>query len=326
MTNQNQNNLRRSILVGMLATVSAFATGAAFAQNFPAKPVELVVLFPAGSAADVTARVLAEQMTKKLGQQIVVVNKPGGGGSIGYKYAQQKPADGYTLVFNSTSISTVFYSGLIPFDYRAFDPIARVTVENPVIAVRANAPWKDLKAMVEDVKKRPGVVSIGNSGVGSHTHISSVAFFKEINADVLHVPFGASQVVTSLLGGQIDAVVSVPSALTSHVAAGTLRIVGVLASAREPAFPSVPTTAEVGMAYNGEMWRGIASPKGTPPAIVSRLESALQEAVTSPEFKAQGVKMGFVPAFMPANEFGPLIAKDDVMLARLIQRAGLNIK
>jgi len=326
MTNEIQSTLRRTLAKTMLLAIATVNAIPVIAQTFPIKPVELVVLFPAGSAADVTARVLSEQMSKKLGQPIVVVNKPGGGGAIGYKYVQQKPADGYTLVFNSTSISTVFYSGLIPFDYRAFDPIARVTVENPVIAVRANAPWKDLKAMVDDVKKRPGAISIGNSGIGSHTHISSVAFFKEINADVMHVPFGASQVVTSLLGGQIDAVVSVPSALTAHVSAGTLRIVAVLATAREPAFPTVPTSAEVGMAYNGEMWRGIASPKGTPPAIVARLEKALEEAVTSAEFKAQGVKMGFVPAFMPANEFGPLIAKDDIMLGRLIERAGLNIK
>ncbi len=325
MTNEMQSTLRRIFVMSMLVAAATVTTTSVVAQTFPTKHVELVVLFPAGSAADVTARVLAEQLTKKLGQSIVVVNKPGGGGSIGYRYAQ-KPADGNTLVFNSTSISTVFYSGLIPFDYRAFDAIARVTVENPVIAIRANAPWKDLKSMVEDVKKRPGAVSIGNSGIGSHTHISSVAFFKEIEADVMHVPFGASQVVTSLLGGQIDAVVSVPSALTAHVSAGTLRIVASLSSAREPAFPSVPTTAEVGMAYNGEMWRGIASPKGTPPVIVSRLEKAVQEAVNSPEFKAQGLKMGFVPAFMPASEFGPLIAKDDLMLGRLIERVGLNIK
>ncbi|MEY3124824.1 MAG: hypothetical protein RLZZ573_1344 [Pseudomonadota bacterium] len=326
MTNEKQSTLRRTLVMSMLVAAATVTTTSGVAQTFPTKPVELVVLFPAGSAADVTARVLAEQLTKKLGQSIVVVNKPGGGGSIGYRYAQQKPADGHTLVFNSTSISTVFYSGLIPFDYRAFDAIARVTVENPVIAIRANAPWKDLKSMVEDVKKRPGAVSIGNSGIGSHTHISSVAFFKEIDADVMHVPFGASQVVTSLLGGQIDAVVSVPSALTAHVSAGTLRILASLSSAREPAFPSVPTTAEVGMAYNGEMWRGIASPKGTPPVIVSRLEKAVQEAVNSPEFKAQGLKMGFVPAFMPASEFGSLIAKEDLMLGRLIERAGLNIK
>lgn len=325
MTTKNHFISRRSLIVGMVAAASSVASHTVLAQSFPNKPVELVVLFPAGSAADVTARALSEQMAKRLGQPIVVVNKPGGGGSIGYKYVQQKPADGYPLVFNSTSISTGFHSGLLPFDYRAFDAIARVTVENPVIAVRASAPWKDLKAMVADVKKRPGVVSVGNSGIGSHTHISSVAFFNEIKGDVLHVPFGAVQVVPSLLGGQIDAMVSVPSALTVHVRAGTLRIVGVLASTREPAFPNVPTTAEAGMAYNGEMWRGIASPKGTPPAVVMRIEKALQESIASSEFKAQGEKMGFVPAFMPANEFGPLIAKDDVMLARLMAQSGLKL-
>jgi tripartite-type tricarboxylate transporter receptor subunit TctC len=329
MTNEIQSTLRRTFAMSMLLGLAGLATltaSSVVAQTFPTRPVELVVLFPAGSAADITARALTEQMSKKLGQPIVVINKPGAGGSIGYKYAQQKPADGYTLVFNSTSISTVFYTGLTPFDYRAFDAIARVTNENPVIAVRANSPWKDLKSMVADVKKRPGAVSVGNSGIGSHTHISSVAFFHELSGDVMHVPFGGSQVVPSLLGGQIDAVVSVPSALTAHVNAGTLRILTVLASTREPAFPKVPTSAEDGMAYNGEMWRGIASPKGTPPQVVARLEKALQEAVESPEFKAQGVKMGFVPAFMPANEFGPLIAKDDIMLGRLMQRTGLNIK
>lgn len=325
MKHTSQFISRRNLIVGMATVASTVASHSVFAQSFPTKPVELVVLFPAGSAADVTARTLSEQMAKRLGQPIFVVNKPGGGGSIGYKYVQQKPADGYTLVFNSTSISTVYHLGLTPFDYRAFDAIARVTVENPVIAVRASAPWRDLQSMVADVKKRPGLVSVGNSGIGSHTHISSVAFFNGQKSDVLHVPFGASQVVPSLLGGQIDALVSVPSVLTAHVRAGSLRIVGVLASTREPAFPNVPTAAEVGMAYNGEMWRGIASPKGTPATVVSRLERALEESIATSEFKAQGEKMGFVPAFMPAVEFGPLIAKDDVMLARLMAQAGLKL-
>ncbi|WP_322991875.1 tripartite tricarboxylate transporter substrate binding protein [Limnohabitans sp.] len=316
---------RRSLVVGMTTAASSVISQSVFAQSFPSKPVELVVLFPAGSSADITARALSEQMAKRLGQQILVVNKPGGGGSIGYRYAQQKPADGYTLVFNSTSISTGFHSGLLPFDYRAFDAIARVTVENPVIAVKANARWQDLKSMMVDAKKRPGLLSVGNSGIGSHTHISSVAFFNEQKADVMHVPFGASQVVPSLLGGQIDAVVSVPSALTAHVRANTLRIVGVLAEKREPAFPNVPTSSELGMAFNGEMWRGIASPKGTPKAVVTRIEKALQESIDSPEFKAQGEKMGFIPAFMPSIEFGQLIAKDDVMLAHLMTQTGLKL-
>lgn len=316
---------RRTFLAGLAATATAGTTGMAFAQSFPVKPVELVVLFPAGSSADVAARALADQMGKRLGQPIIVANKPGGGGAIGYKYVQQKAADGYTLVLNSTSISTVFHSGLTPFDYRAFDAIARVTIENPVIAVRADAPWKDLKSMMADVKRRPGAVSIGNSGVGSHTHISAVAFFADQKAEVLHVPFGAAQVVSSLLGGQIDALVQVPGALATHVRAGSLRILGALSSVRDPAFPNVPTAAEEGMAFNGEMWRGIASPKGTPPTVVARLEKAIHESVASPEFKAQGEKMGFLPAFLPANEFAPLIAKDDIQLASLMSRVGLKL-
>lgn len=316
---------RRTFLAGLAATATAGTTGMAFAQSFPVKPVELVVLFPAGSSADVAARALADQMGRRLGQPIIVANKPGGGGAIGYKYVQQKPADGYTLVLNSTSISTVFHSGLTPFDYRAFDAIARITIENPVIAVRADAPWKDLKSMMADVKRRPGAVSIGNSGIGSHTHISAVAFFADQKAEVLHVPFGAAQVVSSLLGGQIDALVQVPGALATHVRAGSLRILGALSSVRDPAFPNVPTAAEEGMAFNGEMWRGIASPKGTPPTVVARLEKAIHESVASPEFKAQGERMGFLPAFLPANEFAPLIAKDDIQLASLMSRVGLKL-
>lgn len=326
MTNAKHTLSRRTLIVGMATAAITGTTNLVFAQSFPTKPIELVVLFPAGSSADVAARALADQMSKKLGQPILVINKPGGGGAIGYKYVQQKPADGYTLVLNSTSISTVYYSGLTPFDYRAFDAIARVTIENPVIAVKADAPWKDLKSMMADVRRRPGAVSIGNSGIGSHTHISAVAFFNDQKAEVLHVPFGAAQVVTSLLGGQIDALVQVPGALTTHVQAGSLRILAALSSAREPAFPGVPTSGEQGMAYNGEMWRGIASPKGTPPTVVARLEKALQDSVASPEFKAQGEKMGFLPSFLPANDFAPLIAKDDIMLARLMDRVGLKLK
>jgi tripartite-type tricarboxylate transporter receptor subunit TctC len=159
------------------------------AQGYPDKPIRIIVPTTPGGPTDVLARLLGERLRTSLGQTAVIDNRGGAGGAIGARAVAQAPADGYTLVFNSTSISTVFYSGLIPFDYRAFDAIARVTVENPVIAVRANAPWKDLQSMVEDVKKRPGAVSIGNSGIGSHTHISSVAFFKEINADVMHVEF-----------------------------------------------------------------------------------------------------------------------------------------
>lgn len=317
---------RRTFLAGLAAAATAGTSNMAFAKAFPIKPIELVVLFPAGSSADVTARALAELMGKQLGQSVVVVNKPGGGGSIGYKYVQQKKADGYTLVLNSNSISTVHYSGLTAFDYRAFDAIARVTVENPVIAVKASAPWKDLGSMMADAKKQPGLISIGNSGVGSHTHIAAVAFFQDQKIEVLHVPFASAQTVSSLLGGHIDALVQLPGALTPQVRSGSLRILGALSSEREPAYPDVPTVTEQGMPFSADMWRGIAAPKGMPVAVTERLEEALRRAVASPEFQAQGERLGFQPSFLPAREFASLIANEDALLAILMARVGLKLQ
>jgi tripartite-type tricarboxylate transporter receptor subunit TctC len=315
---------RPSALKLWALALMAGASMHAAAQEYPAKPVELTVLFPAGSSADVVARVLADGMAKQLGQPVTVVNRPGAGGAIGYKYVQGQKPDGYSMVFNSNSISTVHYSGLTTFDYKAFDPVARVTVELPVIAVKGDAPWNNLKDLVEYAKQKPGVLKVGNSGLGSHTHITGVGFFNDQQVEVSHVPFGAAQVVTSLMGGHIDAVVQLPGALTPLVRAGNLKVVGTLASLRDPAFPNVPTAIEQGMKFQADMWRGIAVPKGTPRPVVARLEQAVRAAVNTPEFKAQGEKLGFAPAFQPAVDFGPTIAADDQLLAKAMEKAGLK--
>ncbi len=313
---------RRQVVAGG-AVWLATAAKPLLAQDYPAKPVEMTVLFPAGSSADVVARALADNMSRYLGQTVVVMNRPGAGGAIGYKHVNTQKPDGYAIVFNSNSISTAYYTGMLPFDYKAFDPVARVTVELPVVAVKASAPWKDLKEMVAFGKAKPGEIKVGNSGNGSHTHMSAVAFFGEEGVEVTHVPYAAAQVVTSLLGGHIDAVVQLPGALAPHVKAGTLRIVGVLASTREPVFPAVPTSLEQGFKFQAELWRGIAVPKGTPPAVVAKLEDAIRKAVSSPEFKAQGELSGFLPAFQPAAEFGRTIAAEDEMVAKVMTKTGL---
>jgi len=317
------NRFLSSIRLWALALLAALSL-AAFAQDFPVKPVDLIVLFPAGSSADVVARVLADGMSKQLGQPITVINRPGAGGAIGYKYVQGQKPDGYTMVFNSNSISTVHYSGLTNFDYTAFDPVARVTVELPVIAVKADAPWNNLKDLMEYARQKPGALQVGNSGVGSHTHITAVGFFNEQHVEVNHIPFGAAQVVNSLLGGHIDAVVQLPGALAPLVRAGNLKVLGVLASQREPTFPNVPTAVEQGFNFQADMWRGLAVPKGTPKPVVARLEQAVRAAVNTPEFKAQGDKLGFSPAFQPANDFGVTIAADDRLLAKAMEKAGLK--
>jgi tripartite-type tricarboxylate transporter receptor subunit TctC len=286
--------------------------------------IEITVLFPAGSSADVTARLLADGMSRRLGTRVIVVNRPGGGGAVGYRYVAGQKPDGHALVWNSNSISTTHHMGLLQLGYDAFAPIAQVLVESPVVAVRGDAKWRTLGELVAEGKARPEGITVGNSGVGSHTHITSVALFRTTGAHVVDVPFGAAEVITSLLGGQVDAVVQLPAALTEHVKSGQVRLLATIASARDPAFPDIPTAGELGLNVALEAWRGIAAPRGTPKPVLDTLEAAIRETVASPEFTQACLRLAARPAFLPADRFGPQIAKEDAELAQLMEIIGLK--
>jgi tripartite-type tricarboxylate transporter receptor subunit TctC len=310
-----------------LISIGAFLAAAVQAQEpqYPQKgAIEVTVLFPAGSSADVTARLLAAGMSKNLGAKVLVVNRPGAGGAIGYKHVAAQKPDGYSLVWNSNSVSTTFHSGMMALDYRAFDPVARVLVESPVIAVKSDSGWKSLGDLVAAAKARPKQITVGNSGIGSHTHISAVALFKAAGAEVVDVPFGAAQVVPSLLGGQVQAVVQLPAALSGYVKSGQVRLLATLTSARDPALAGVPTAREQGFDVSLEAWRGIAVPAGTPKPVVAALEAAIRKTAESADFAQASERLGVRPAFMPAAEFGALIAKEDAELARIMQLIGLK--
>jgi tripartite-type tricarboxylate transporter receptor subunit TctC len=310
------------VLLLFLAVISG-----ALAQEppFPQRgPLEITVLFPAGSSADVTARMLAAGMEKQLGQRVLVVNRPGAGGAIGYKHVAAQKPDGYALVWNSNSISTTFHSGQLGFDYRAFDPVARVLAESVVVAVRSDAPWRSLKDLLADAKAKPKEISVGHSGVGSHTHLSSAALFRAAGVEVNEVPFAAAQVVPSLIGGHVNAVVQFPGALAGPLKQGQIRLLVSLTQGRDPAWPEVPTARELGLDVALDAWRGVAAPKGTPGPAVAALEAAIRGAVDSPEFQQNSRNLGVRPAFMPAAAFGELIAAEDAEIARLIQAIGLR--
>jgi tripartite-type tricarboxylate transporter receptor subunit TctC len=305
----------------------ALVAASAFAQETPYPqrgPIEITVLFPAGTSADVTARLLADGMAKALGQRVLVVNRPGAGGAIGYKHAAAEKPDGYALVWNSNSISTTYHSGQLAFDYRAFDAVARALVESPVVAVRADARWKNLGELIADAKTRPKAISVGHSGIGSHTHLCLVALFQAAGVEVTEVPFAAAQVVPSLVGGHVDALVQLPAALAGPVKQGQVRFLAALIPVRDPALGRVPTAREQGYDVSLEAWRGIAVPRGTPRAVIAQLEAAIRRAVESPEFTQGAERLGVRPAFMPAVQFGELIAKEDAAIARLMQAIGLK--
>src|SRR6266566_531272 len=293
----------------MIARTVAAAAGAALmmvsmaavAQQFPGgKPVEMTVMFGAGSAADVTARHLADGMSKSLGVPVPVVNRTGGGGAIGYSHLQQQKPDGFSSIWNANSVSTNYHSGIMPFDYKAFDAVARVSVETPAIAVRGDAPWKTLKELIDYAKANPGKVRIGNSGTGSHTHFVASALFAD--AKITNVPFGEGQAVVNLLGSRIEGVVQLPAALVAHVKSGDLRVLAMLGEKRDAIFADVPTAKDLGFPVALDMWRGIAVPTGTPKPVIARLQDAIKQSVDAPAFKDAGKSIGFTPAYLPSPD------------------------
>jgi tripartite-type tricarboxylate transporter receptor subunit TctC len=318
--------LKHARTVILVAFVIAF-TAAALAQEPPFHRkgnIEITVLFPAGSSADVTARLLAQGMTKFLGASVIIVNRPGAAGAIGYRYLTSQKADGYALVWNSNSVSTAYHSGQMPMDYRAFQAIARVLIESPLLVVRADARWRTLADFIKDAQAHPGKLTVANSGTGSHTHLSSIALFKSAGAEVVDVPYGATQVVPSLIGGHIDAMMQLPGAVAPHIKSGALRAIATLTAKRDPELPDVPTAKEQGFDVVLEAWRGIAAPKGTPPAVVAQLEAAMRQTSESQEFIQGSERLSVHPAFLPAAEFGAMIAREDVEIERIMSAVGLK--
>jgi tripartite-type tricarboxylate transporter receptor subunit TctC len=291
------------------------------ADQFPAgKPVEMTALFGAASASTKTARVLADGMAKVLGVPVPIVDKPGAGGAIGYMYMSQQKPDGHSVVWSSNSISTTFHNKQLPFDYKNFEHIARVTVENPALAVKADAPWKTLKELVEYAKKNPDKVRVGNSGQGSHTHIASVALFTAAGAKIVPIHRTAGQATTDLLGGRIEAMVQFPQAFIGNVKSGDLRVLALLGNIPDPAFPDAKSAKQQGYNIDMPLWRGLSAPKGTPKAVIAKLQDAVKKAVEAPEFKEAGKTLGFTPAYQPSDVFTKFVAEDDKRIAAVIKQ------
>jgi tripartite-type tricarboxylate transporter receptor subunit TctC len=290
------------------------------AQQFPAgKPIEMTALFGAASASTQTARVLADGMAKVLGVPVPIVDKPGAGGAVGYMYLSQQKPDGHSVVWSSNSISTTFHNGQLPFDYKNFEHIARVTVENPALAVKADSPWKSLKELIEYAKANPDKLRVGNSGQGSQTHIASVALFTSAGAKIIPVHRTGGQATADVLAGRIEVLVQFPQVVVPHVKSGELRVLALLSSIPDPVFPDVKSAKALGYNVDMPLWRGISAPKGTPKAVIAKLQDAVKKAVESPEFKEAGTKIGFTPAYQPSDAFAKTIAEDDKRTAAVIK-------
>jgi len=309
---------------GLLLTCAAAAVAVMGMQparaEYPEKPVEMTVLF--GSTAKTIAQVLANEMSKSLGQTVVPVDRPGGGGAVGYTHVHGAGNDGYNIVWNSNSISTAHLNGNMPLTYKDFVPIARISVESPVIAVRSDSGWKSLDDLKKAAKGKK--LKVGTSGFGSFTHVVGSAVMQDLGIDAVYVPYDAGKAPTELLGGRIDVAVQFPGQFISHVKAGDLRLIAVTGADRVEQIKDVPTAKEQGVDVELSMWRGLAAPAGTPPEAVKKLEAAAKKAAESPEFKAALEKLGADVRFLPADQFDALIVKDDERLGKIMSELKKN--
>jgi tripartite-type tricarboxylate transporter receptor subunit TctC len=300
---------RRLVRAGALVVLVLAASAAA---AFPTKPVELTVLFGAGSAADLLARKLAEIAAKELGQPVPVVNRTGAGGALGYTHVGGQPADGHALVWNSNSVSTAYHAGNMKLDYAAFAGVAALTSEPVSLAVKADAPWKDLRALLAHAKANPGQVRIGNSGRGSFTHLTAVALENRAGVKLTHVPFGR------------EASVQLPAEIMTQVTGRQVRVLAISGERRLPSLPDVPTFKESGVDLAMTLWRGIAAPKGTPAEAIARLERAFVGAAQSAEYREFAARMGATVEVMGARDFDRFMVADDREIAALMEQIGLK--
>jgi tripartite-type tricarboxylate transporter receptor subunit TctC len=293
--------------------------------EFPDKQIEMVTLF--GGPAQTISQVLADGMSKNLPKPVITVSRPGGGGAIGYTYTQTAAPDGYTIVFNSSSISTVYYQGNLPFDYKAFTPIAQIGMEVPVLAVRTDAGWKDLKSMVDATKAANKKLRVGISGLGSFTHLASAALFNRLGLQVIYIPYGEGRAPAELLGGRIDAALQWSSQFAPHVKAGTINVLCMTSKDKvELAVETVTCDSAGAKGLDQVIWRGLAAPAGTPPDAIAKLEAATKKAVESPDFIKASQNLGFNPMFKSAKEFGDMVAAEDKEIGELMTELGINKK
>jgi tripartite-type tricarboxylate transporter receptor subunit TctC len=294
------------------------------AAAFPDKPLELTVLFGAGSAADLLARKLAELAGRDLGQPVAVVNRTGAGGALGYTHVKGQGPDGHALVWNSNSVSTAYHAGNMKFDYTAFAGVAALTSEPVSLAVKADAPWKDVRELLAHAKAHPGQVRLGNSGRGSFTHLVAVAMENRAGVKLTHVPFGRELAITTVLGDKIEASVQLPAEIMAQVTGRQVRVLAVTGDQRLPGLPEAPTLKESGVDLTMTLWRGVAAPRGTPEAVIARLERAFTQAAQSPEFREFATRMGAVIDVRGARDFDAFVARDDGDIAALMEQIGLK--
>ncbi len=324
-----QQKFRRHFLQATLMGVALSFVGSAMAQNYPSKPIRLVVPFTPGGVTDTSGRLIAEQLSKRLGQQVIVDNKPGASGNIGTQQVATAEADGYTLLlgFDGTMVINPHVFPKTGFDtLKDFAPIGKIGDAVLILVAHPNFAAKSLKDMIALSKTQAGGLSYGTSGTGGTPHIAGELLKQKTGANLVHVPYkGGGQALTDVLGGNIPLVYTAIAGAIPHVKSGKLLPLAVSSSKRASSLPEVPTFIENGVTdFEANSWVGLLAPAKTPRAILTRLNTELNAVLSDPEVKERLNGMGITASPGSAESFGAEMSRDLAKYGTVVKAAGIK--
>lgn len=317
-----------SFLVGVALASVVCSPG--LAQTYPSRTIKLVVPFPPGGPTDVTARLVAERLSSRLGQSVIVENRSGGaGGTVGAKSVAASDPDGYTLLLALTGTLTItpaIYKDTGFDTLRSFAPVAMVAASAQVLTIHPSVPANSLQELVAHAKSNPGKVSYASPGFGTQPHLLGELLKWVTGTNMVHVPYkGSAPAVTDLVAGQVQAAFDSPSVLLPHVEAGKLKAIAVTGDTRVARLPQVPTVAESGVPkLQATLWSGILAPAGTPENVIAKLNEAINEDLRSADMRASLARFSADPKIVTPQQFTIFLAEEIRRWAELVSAAGIK--
>jgi tripartite-type tricarboxylate transporter receptor subunit TctC len=322
--------LRRTAIGLVALSMSALAgLGSALALDYPTRPVRFVVGYPPGGATDILARLIAQRLSEKLGQQFVVENKPGAGNNIGTESVVNAEPDGYTvlLVNPANYINATLYTNLKFNFVRDIAPVAAFNRTPNVMTVAKDVPAKNVAEFIAYVKANPGKVNMASSGNGTSVHLSGEMFMAMTGAKMQHVPYrGAAPAITDMLGGQVQVIFDNMPSIIQHIRSGSLRALGVTTATRSELLPDVAPVADAVPGYEASALFGMGAPRKTSPEIIEKLNKEVNAVLAEPAIKARLIDLGGDPLIITPEEFGKMIVAETDKWEKVVKGANLKVE
>jgi len=308
----------------MLAGITVSMPAAA--QQYPARPVRVVVGFSAGGATDLSARFIAQKLSETFGQPVVVENRPGAGSTLASEMVARSTADGYTLLYANATVAMPSLFARLAFDVRKdLAPVSLAGYGPLVLVAHPSLPVKSIRELTALAKRKPGMLNYGSAGIGSMTHLGMALLVSMTGMDLVHVPYkGSSQASIGVLTGEAQLMFSSPAAVMAQIRDGKMRALGVSGATRSAVLPGVPTIAEAGLAgYDATSWYGLLAPAGAPRAAISRLGDETIKALTTADLKERLINQGIEPAKGGVDEFAVFLDAEIAKWEKVIKAAGI---